>query len=641
MSLRASLSFFFLLFAVFIFRPDPHLQAEEIRTWSDSTGKFKIEAKFISETAEKVKLERADGKSVEISIKFLSEADQKYLKERASNPFKSTEEASPFMPVKEGTPPAKSAVGDNSPRGGPIDWSRSVQIDVESYGDAWNFQASGGGELDFVPKNVSLPVRSEFFEKTSRIAINRDARKAVVGYLWTFSTPNKQPRTRLVLCDLAKGQVEAEVTEVAEMVPLALHPDGQRVLMKSAERDKILLEIWSIRGHRVVRESAWNPKNEEWKSFRDEIQWAEFASETRLITKLGNGWVTIWDTENLQPVCHFAIEGGCIPALSADGKTLAFCKGERIGLLDVETQEVIAMQKTPRQLSWPNLALSPSQKRLACVALNSVLVWDVETGELYRDFEPSGLMINSVPQFPDDDFILLGNRYLVELENMIKLWDYEGGEQVKAVGGTTFFAVSPQNQRGALMPTLIPHESALTALNAALNEPDLFVFRKGSPVKLDVSGIPDPQRATVEQNLREKLSELQIQILPNAPVTVKASVSGPKTESMEYMRSGTYTVQVYRTSVELVYENQTIWQSSGSNIPHFVTLRQGENLGDVLREKSRGPAYEFYKSLGLPKFVQKPVAGTATPGQPASQTLGVSKVVPTTNSRKLPKGRSR
>lgn len=613
------------LAAIFLFQG--HLFAEEIRTWSDNTGRFKIEAKFVARNEGKIKLERSDGRLFEIDLLKLSKADQDFLKELEKNPFQATDGDNPFVPAKENA--SSPAMETTKPGGaGPVNWSHSQYLDLDSFGDGWNFQASESAELNFVPKAVELPKRVEFFEKMQSLAINREAQKAVIGYLWTFATKEKGPQSRIVMCDLAQGTVTSAVSVGAEMVPMALHPDGKTVLMKSAERNQDALEFWTIQGRNVERGERFQSHNDAWGR-QSEVQWARFADAETLVMKHSNGWVSLWDLQTRQPVCHFAIEGGCTPALTGDGQVLAFYKQERVGLLELATRNVIAMQKSPRRLNWPHFAFSPSENRLACVAFNSILVWSTETGELYRDFETPGIHINTAPHFSDDDFLLVGGRYLVELENMIKLWDYEGAEQVKAVGGTTFFAVSPQNRPGALMPTLIPHESAMQALDAALNEPDLFVFREGVSVRLDVEGIPAAHRTQVEENLRSSLDKMNIQIDVAAPLTVKASISGPKQEQMNYTRSGTYTVQVYRTLLEFVYGGTTIWQSSGTNIPHFVSIGAGENLGDILKEKSKGPAYGFYQSVVLPKFVQKP-QGNTDPGRSSGQTLGVSKVVPTT-----------
>lgn len=54
---------------------------EEKRTWTDLTGKHKVEAKLLSRTSSQVTLIKDDGKEVTLSIDKLSQVDQKWLKE--------------------------------------------------------------------------------------------------------------------------------------------------------------------------------------------------------------------------------------------------------------------------------------------------------------------------------------------------------------------------------------------------------------------------------------------------------------------------------------------------------------------------------------------------------------------------------
>jgi SLA1 homology domain 1, SHD1 len=76
--------------------------AEELRTWTDSTGKHKMEGKYAGMAGTKVKLELKTGKKMEIDLKKLSEADQKYVESLdADNPFKA-ESDDPFKPEGEG-----------------------------------------------------------------------------------------------------------------------------------------------------------------------------------------------------------------------------------------------------------------------------------------------------------------------------------------------------------------------------------------------------------------------------------------------------------------------------------------------------------------------------------------------------------
>ncbi|NND99779.1 MAG: hypothetical protein HKN47_20865, partial [Pirellulaceae bacterium] len=52
----------------------------EMRTWSDASGKFKVQAKFYSAGAENVKLLTADDRKIDVPIAKLCEADKEYLR---------------------------------------------------------------------------------------------------------------------------------------------------------------------------------------------------------------------------------------------------------------------------------------------------------------------------------------------------------------------------------------------------------------------------------------------------------------------------------------------------------------------------------------------------------------------------------
>jgi SLA1 homology domain 1, SHD1 len=54
---------------------------EEKRTWTDLTGKHRVEARLLSRTSSQVTLIKDDGKEVTLSIDKLSQVDQKWLKE--------------------------------------------------------------------------------------------------------------------------------------------------------------------------------------------------------------------------------------------------------------------------------------------------------------------------------------------------------------------------------------------------------------------------------------------------------------------------------------------------------------------------------------------------------------------------------
>src|SRR2546430_5464021 len=71
--------------------------AQEMRKWKDNTGKFEIEAKFVSNVKGMVTLEQADGSTLEIEHDKLSAGDRDYLAKQAANPFRKKAETSPFL----------------------------------------------------------------------------------------------------------------------------------------------------------------------------------------------------------------------------------------------------------------------------------------------------------------------------------------------------------------------------------------------------------------------------------------------------------------------------------------------------------------------------------------------------------------
>src|SRR5687768_13163144 len=69
---------------------------DELRTWTDNTGKFKIKARFVKIENNTVTLLRENDEELEIDLKKLSDADQKFAAEAAKaaadSPFKSKAE---------------------------------------------------------------------------------------------------------------------------------------------------------------------------------------------------------------------------------------------------------------------------------------------------------------------------------------------------------------------------------------------------------------------------------------------------------------------------------------------------------------------------------------------------------------------
>jgi hypothetical protein len=312
-----------------------------------------------------------------------------------------------------------------------------------------------------------------------------------------------------------------------------------------------------------------------------------------------------------------------MPALSPDRKLIAYCTGGQVGLFDVDKREVVAQQATGESLHFPCLAFSPSGKQLGCVAFDKVLMWDVATGKLEREFKCPGIVINGKIDFPAENFMLVGNDYLIDLPNQLKLWKYDGYKQARTVGGTTFFTVVTGKQR-ALVNTPLPHAEARDLLQKATEQPDLFVLRPGVTVKLNLSGVSDAAaRERVRKGLTERLAAIKCQAGDSGAIELVASVEGPKQREIRFRHAGTFQMQEYRSRVKFVYQGQPVWETSATNVPGFmIHLEEGENVATYLRKREK-PGYAFFERVELPRFLQKPTKGQ---GPSRGQTLGQSTI---------------
>lgn len=593
--------------------------ADNYRTWTDSTGRFKLRAKLLQHDANRVTLERDNGMKVTIEISRLSTEDRDFLsKMDEDNPFQAVE-SSPFQPVPTTAAPA---VG-NGPRIVQVDWSQSQAIALEATQSEWEVTPPAAA-ANFRARSTALPPKTDFFEKLSGVAINPLARKAVVAY---SLGKGAQATTRIILCDLENGKTLATASESGEMAPLALHDNGQYILMRRNEfgfGNLDRLEIWSIRGGAVAKHLIWTPYEGEWGGGRD-VMWAEFVSASTLATSSRSGKVALWQVASATPICHFHLTDGAVPTLSEDRRWIAFASDNKMGLFDVEKREVAVVTETPSKLTWPYVAFSPLGQKVACIAQDRILVWDVATGRLERDFTTAGLHIHGGIDYPSENFLLANNQFLIALDSQIKLWHYRGAEHIRTAGGNTLVAVSGRDKPGALAVMSLPHQEAVTLLQKALNQPDLFVFREGTKVKLDVSGIPADQRSRVSETLTNKLREMKCSVAPDGSIEVIAKIEGPQSRKVSYINSGDYQVQEYRSRLSFVYQGKPVWETSSTNIPGIISLREGENIEGVLRKASQGPSYGFYNNVVLPKFLQKP---GDSPGPGGGQTLGVSQVTP-------------
>jgi hypothetical protein len=613
-----------------------HAADDGMRTWTDAKGKFKIKAKFRALENGVVTLEKEDGSELEIDLKKLSAADQKFATEAAKadddNPFKSKEE-DPFKakPKSSKSKPAGKKSGSSAGRSG---GAATIKVNLSS-ADMVTLTAPGewaveipklAAEAAFKPKTAALPPKTSFFEGIKGIAVNLAAKKAAVGFI--AAPPGGQPSSRVVLCDLATGKSSKGASIPGSMVPIALHDDGEQVVMRREDfgfGNQDRLEVWTIQGSTAEKNTTWTPYEEAQGPQRD-VNWVEFVDAETLATSSRHGNLVLWKFPEIEPLCTLNMNvDGVSPALSPDRRLIAYITGTDIGLFDVTKREVIAQEPVADKLLWPNLAFSPSGKRLACVSNDKVVVWDVASGKLERSMGADGLHIQGKIDFVGDDYVLANGKYLFDVANQLKLWTYEGQENVRSAGGWTFFGTTDGEKKpGALIAAEIPHAAATSLLKKALSDPSLFVLKAGTTVKINTSGIRDAaQQTRVQESLTKRLQAIGCSAGANGTIELVASIDGPKPRKVSFRGSGDYNMQEYSTKVQFVYQGTQAWETGSTNVPGMLMLKAGENVGNALKEREK-PDYAFFERVDLPKFLQKPTGGKGPKG--GSLTLGQSKL---------------
>ncbi len=610
--------------------------AQEMRQWTDATGKFKIQAKFVKEEGGNVTLLQADGEELEIELKNLSTADQKVVadlkKAAASNPFK-TKGTDPFKPKSKGTgttpsTPSGTAAGNDptEPLKVEVNWEGTTATPLTPDSDEWKAEITPA-EAAFKGrvKTVALPPKSNFFEGLKGMAVNAVAKKAVLTY--NIDQPKPTGTTRVVICDLETGKAGTVASHPSQMVPMALHDDGKRILMRRADwgfGNSNRVEIWTLKGSKVVRHLEFEPYAV-LKGWDVDCHWGQFLDDERFITCGTKGRVAIWKIETGELLSYFQTDGAA-PALSPDKQHLVFADDGHVCVYDIANEKVLYRKPLPGRLFDPRFEYSPSGKYIGCVAQDRVLCWDATNGEVRAEIPSNGAHIQGFIDFVHDDFLMTGNHIVMDLENKLMLWTYNGGDQIQTVGGMTFIASTDGSKPGALFAASLPHSTALDIQKKTLTDPNLFVFKSGTVVKLDVNGIPDAAaKDQVTKDLTKKLQDAGCTVGANGTIDLVASVEGPTTREISFIIAGDYKMQEYKTNLKFVYQGKVAWQTNGTNVPGGISRKQGESIESILRSMEK-PQYQWFTSTALPKFLQKPAQNT---GPQSVFTIGASQITTT------------
>lgn len=611
---------------------------DDLRTWSDVSGKYQIEAKFIAIEGPKVVLEKADGTRIQIELNKLKPQDRteamKLSMKKDDNPFKEKEE-SPFKDTPRNNGRMNSRKGKESSasqNAETIDWTNAKQLSV--FGSEWKDPSIPASDLklSWQPRPVALPSK-DFFDKTKGIVACAAKKQAIV--ITSVERPGDKgdPTSTIYLCDLEKGSVIKAFPASGNQTPLAMSADGTQLVTREdvwGHNNNNVLTLWKISPTELKEEHRWNATQDDKNHGRD-VQGAAWVNGNTLLTWQSNGLLTWWNTAELKPTQTLQLQGNSTPALSPDQKVLAAKSNNDLVLLDAVTGDTLSV-KPIGPGNHQRFAFSPDGKKLACITTNKGEIYDLATANLVTAISATGFGPETNCFWASPTALLAGHPLCFLYPEMnVNVWRYDGIDKLAVLGDTTLIATKGQGFN--IVPLKLPHSSALQMIEKAKSDPKFFVLKPGTKVRIDASSISDPAlQEEVTELLSRKLQEAG-HSAGSSNVTLVASMEKSKDHEVAYhtfpgpsfgRASKTHTVPGWSYQLKLVADGKTHWVLNGGNHPPpMIHLKENETIESHLKQYGVASA-NFFKHLEMPKYVAR-AQSDQTAG---SQSLRQSQITP-------------
>jgi hypothetical protein len=612
-----------------------------LRAWTDATGKFKQKARFVKLDGDELTLETEAGKTITMSLEKLSEADQAMARkiaakagpkssgDRDDNPFagKADPDARPGSPAADG-PGMDQAGGD--PAAVEVstgNWRGRRKVTVDPQG-AWSVTVDGAAFPEkLATKPIPLPGPPQgsdaFFEKIDGLFMGPGVGRACVRIV--DSSPAKPRKSTLSVVDLVRGEVKDPVILPARMSLADVDRSCEFVLTLP---DNIAvpgvlgppppsLGVWRIDGGSVEPVRVWNPQDPD-NAHTGAPTSARFIDADHVFCVAFPGKLSVWHAPEARAIWSIDIAPGTSPAVSPGGKYLAATVGDRICLFDALTGKTAGcLAAVPGAVG--NLSFRPDGAQLAMLSSQRLVVWDLQSGEVYRDFSFAAVPAGSV-DWLFGGYVLCGGTSLVDLERRAVIWKYlaDGHTGVPGgwgeIGGQFWYALQADGSRGrALYPASLPQDD-VTRVVTGLDPEHLLAVRPGASFTLDVRVQGDAgEQQKVQQGLAERLAAAGMTIGQGGALVLQATTETGKSREMSYRAFGrlrgeaekvTVTDQISR--LRILEQGKPIWeQVVAGGAPAFLQIKEGQSLQEALAPYQK-PNLQYFSEVNLPQYVARP-----------------------------------
>ena len=541
-----------------LFGPRLFAQEDALRTWTDQSGRFSVEARLLSYEDGRVRLQKSNGKTIALDAAKLSAADQKWLEEYRENPFTAGEESDGGDDANGNSGGgnsggAESGTGNFSgprvrieelgmafPSG---DWSKGKKLIASGEKTPWKVTPDLAGSVenaapDAFPPAIRLRTAPEFQNEPSlndeRLFFADPApQRALV--VFTIGMLEKR-RDFLEICDLAKG--ESRLMPIPfPMNVWGLSPDGTKAIgvreykpSYGGFNHKEILCVLDITGEKPKVAAQMLPYvSPETKKNRmppeGSCEGALWTGEERVLTKR-DGEITFWNLETLAALWSINADEETV-SLSPNRKLVAFGSGTRVeirsseegdllGALDNGTQECKATQ------------FSPDGKKLAILLDDALRVADLSTGNVTSETPVLSKSFGKTLLWTGAETLLV-NGVLYDTAAGVPLCVYRNltfkSDAVAQSGGRVWTVLSSgfgAKQMTALVSAQLPQPEA-AAFFQKLDMEKQFAIHPGSKVRLTLNLNQWADEAKTREMMTERLRDKKLTVDPNAEIEVKVT----------------------------------------------------------------------------------------------------------------------
>ncbi len=630
----------------------------EKRTFSDKSGKFKIEGKLKFADAKAAQILKPDGKVVTVPFDKLSPADAQFVKaflsaekvladagvpeEDPDNPFAggteqpdSQSSSSKDMPKSETQKTGRTSRADKSKR--EVDPDDDVSESVAD-GDIPKRKAKNTGfkpmsivpakpfwsakepaafpEIVFEDAIIPCTLKKPFFAKLQVMG----AGKAGTLVLNVYQEGKRgESYGKFAVC----SATSSEVTSVAEYPDpwklMAISPDGSRFAAVRVEGfDKGNdVAIFRIADGQIVPEFQFTGGGGSW----DELHWMAFLPNNRFATISQKHNFTIWDLEN--KIGPKALKQGSTGnSLSASmtpaGELMAFVSGNSIAV--VETNEGKLVGAIKQESPCSSLAFSSDATMLAAFRPFQVALYSTKDGKEIRTLPVSQEQPNTSLHWFGKNLMVGSTLY--DTTTGLPIWNYEMNA-AKASLGSYLLAGFGGDEGTSVGLYRLPHDAAV---NSSEIDPNTsYALKPGSKVSVEYDFGPTPQdaQAKIREAVTGKIKKLEWVEEPGSDNVIRVAITQGQSDTAEYYTrqgfgpffappgfgprpsgpSDKVTFTPWTHNLVILNEGKKVFNTTmTATAPQVLQEEKGETTQQTVNRICQ-PNPDFFKNVSIPPYV--------------------------------------